>query len=671
MGIISGMFEKRSQLTNPEPWLLKALGYMPTYSGVTVTEETAVRMTAVFSCIRLLSWTLAFLPLPVYERVEPKGKTRAPRHPNYRLVHDRPNPEQTAFSWKALKMAHLCLYGNAYSEIEFDRNGRPVALWPIPPWRVQVKRTENMEKVYELSLPNGKQKILRPFQIIHILGLSTDGMKGLSPIAAARQAIGLGLAAEEFGARFFGEGANVGGVAEHPGKLSEAGSTNLRNQLNEKYAGLGKSHRIMLLEEGMKYQRVGIPPNDAQFLDTQKFQVSQIARLYNVPLHMLQEHEKSTSWGTGLEEMVLGFIKFTMSPWFVNWEQELNWKLFDEREQDKHFVEFVVEGLLRGDSKARAEFYNRIFQVGGFSVNDILEKENMNPIGPEGDEHFVPMNMVPLKAAVDETPDERAYRLRAAAEIERGQAAEPPPHREAHNIEKRSAATRHRIAKTYKRIFEDAGKRIVKRESEAIMSKAKELLGSRNKDSFLGWLEEFYQKHPDYVKRQILPPVTALAEAIQAEVSAEVDVEAGMTPELEKFTEEYAEAFTARHISSSQGQLEQVVNTAYDAGEDELEAVGTRLDEWNERRPEKIANRETVQINGAVTRFAMAAAGVTKLVWRAAGSKTCEFCQSLDGTVVGIEQPFIPANSSVSGKDSAGNQLTVYGPKMHPPIHEF
>ncbi len=656
MGLLTKAFEKRSQLLNPEPWLLKALGYRPTHSGTNVTEQTALTFSAVFSCVSVLARTMAAMPIKTYERLETGGKRVARQHPLYKLLRSAPNPEITASTFKSTAMAHLALWGNAYAEIEFNRVGEPRALWLIPPWKVEPRRTQKMVLYYEIRTDQGETRTLLPSQVLHIPGLGIDGVKGLSPVALHRQGIGLGLAAQEFGARFFGQGTNLGGFIEIPGKMKDATVENLRKDINDKYGGLGKSHRLLFLEEGMKYHQAGMPMTDAQFLESRKWEVNEVARIYNVPLHLIQEHEKSTSWGTGIEQMNLGFVVHTMTPYMVNWEQEIERKLHFGN--DDYFSEFLVEGLLRGDSQARAEYYNKMFNVGGFSPNEILEKENMNPIGPEGDERFVPLNMVPLKRAIEDNHEPKA---KAPSKPDESKGAES-------GIEKRSGKTRHRIAKSYQRIFEDVGKRIVRREEWEVMGKAKELLASRDKNTLLEWLEQFYKKHPEYIKKQMLPAVTSLAEAIQAEVAGEVDIEAGMTPELKKFTREYVDVFAARHVSSSQGQLAQVIQEAYDAGSDELEALQARFDEWGDRRPGKIAGRETVQINGAVFRFVAAAAGITKLIWRNTGSKSCPFCQQLDGRVVGIEQPFIPANDFIEADDGSG--MKVYGKKMHPPIHD-
>ena len=653
--------EKRtrsSDLLNPQEWLLRALGYQPTHSGVNVTAQSAMNSTAVFACVRLLAGTIASLPLPVYRKLEPKGKERAPGHRIYRLLHDRPNPEISSFRWRQTGMAHQLLWGDEYNEIEFNNNGEVVALWPIPPWRITPERSINGLKFYTVILPDGSPKNLPWYQVLHIMNISLDGKKGLSCISAGQQAVGLSLAAEECGAKLFGQGLNPGGVIQYPSRIKPDQIKELKEDIKDKFQGLGKIHRLMFLEEGMKYERVGIPPNDAQFLETRKFQVAEIGRLFGISqLHKIGDLERATF--SNIEHQAIEFVVDAIRPHLVNREQEYNWHLFSEEERDVYFAEFLIDGLLRGDTEARWGAYNKGFQVGAFSVNDILELENRNPIGPEGDERFVPLNMVPLKRALD---DDHEPKTKAPSKPDESKGAEG-------GTEYRSAKTRHQITQSYKRVFEDAAKRVIRREEADVMRKAKELLGSRsNRQVFIEWLEEFYRKHPDYITRQMLPSVAALAEAIQAEVAGEIDIEAGMTPELEKFSREYVTALSERHTQSSLGQLAQVMSQAFEAGEDELDALQGRFNEWNERRPGKIAGRETVQVTGAVTRFVMSAAGITKLVWRNTGAKTCPFCQQLDGKVVGIEQPFIPTNGFIEADDGSG--MKVYGKKMHPPIHE-
>lgn len=356
-----------------------------------------MQSSAVYACVRILAETVASLPLPVYERLPIGGKARAPTHSLYTVLHDVANPEMSAFSLRETMQAHLALWGNAYAEIVRDAGGRVRELWPIAPNLVTVNRsTVTKELLYSVQLPDGTQKPMSAGQILHIPGLGFDGIKGLAPIGYARQSIGLALATEEFGARFFGNGTNLGGIAKHPGKLSEQGSKNLRESINEKYSGISKSHRIMLLEEGMEFEKLGIPPEDAQFLETRKFQLNEIARIYRVPPHMIGDLERATF--SNVEQQSIDFVVHTIRPWLVRWEKSIMLKLLTPDERRRYFAEFVVDGLLRGDIKSRYEAYAVGRQNGWLSANDIREMENLNAI-EGGDIYLVNGNMIPADQA--------------------------------------------------------------------------------------------------------------------------------------------------------------------------------------------------------------------------------------------------------------------------------
>ena len=644
---------KRGILEEPNSWLARHF-VRPTHSGIAVDEQTALTFSAVFSCVSVLSRSLAAMPLPVYRRLD-RGRERAREHPAYPLLHNEPNPEMTSYTWRSTLMAHLALWGNAYAEIEFKRDGAPGALWMIPPWRIEPMRSkQNGQLYYEVNLPNGQKRELPPYRVVHILGLGIDGNKGLSPIAMHRQGIGMGLAAEEFGARFFGQGTNLGGIVEIPGKMRDETIKGLKEDINEKHQGLGKSHRLLFLEEGLKYHDVGMPMTDAQFLESRKFQVNEVARIYNVPLHLIQEHEKSTSWGTGIEQMNLGFVTHTMMPWMVNWEQELNRKLFED---DSIYSEFLVEGLLRGDSQSRAQFYNQMFNIGAYSINDIREKENENPIGREGDVHYVPMNMIPANQAMAPEPEPEQERSLEKRGLE---------------LRQQGAARRGRIKNSFRGVFQEAAKTVVRREKRNILRAVKDHFGEeRSLTSFEGWVEDYYREFPDYIKRQMRPAFTGMAESIQELAAQEVGVEPGMTPELERFMSNYLDAFTARYVGSSRGQLIALARRSMEDGLNPVEEIETRLDEWEERRPGKVAMNETVQLGSAVAKTVFIGAGVQKLRWHAMGSKTCEFCQEMDGKVVGIDEPFLARDDVLEAEGREGEELQLNRPTLHPPLHQF
>jgi len=665
MGLINRAIEKRIMKLNDLDKLLEDqfVGYGESTAGTQVNNRTAFMSSAVYSCVRILSFSIAMLPLFVYEELD-RGKRKAKQHKLYKLLHSQPNPEMTSFTYRSTSMAHITTWGNAYSEIEVNRNAEPVALWPIPPWKVEVYRNQKRQIFYQVRLNNGEKKNIPSYRMIHIMGLTTDGMKGMSVLGAAREAIGLGLAAEEYGARFFGSGTNVGGLVRHPGKLKTETFDKVKESLNEKYQGLGKSHRLMFLDEGMEYEKVGIPPEDAQFLQTRKFQLTDIARFYNVPLHLLQEHENATTWGSGLEELNTGFVIYSLNPYLVNWEQETNRKLLDN---EKYFVEHSVEGLLRGDTEARSNFYNKLFQMAAISPNEIREYENKNPYDG-GDEYYIQLNMIPVSQAL--TKEEEIELQNARSVEEREQKLIELRH-------KRAAESRHRIAKSYENVFKQASARVVNREKADIMRKAEKIFSSENKKtrgnpsellSFEEFLDEFYGAHPEYMRKQIMPSINSIAEAINAEAALEIKAKEGLTDELIQFINEYHDAYVARYIGSSKGQLKKVARTAIENDEDVIDALDTRLEEWKERRPAKEALNETVKLSNAIAKATFAAAGIRYLRWYAIGADTCPYCEEMDGKIVGIDQMFLTKDSKLNSEEKG--DMTIYKPIGHPPLHQ-
>jgi HK97 family phage portal protein len=294
-------------------------------------------------------------------------------------------------------MAHLLLWGNAYAEIVRDGAGNIVELYPLQPDKMVVERDKETKRIRYKYFIDNKQIIYPKEKIFHIPGLSFNGLTGISPISAAREAVGLALAVEEFGARFFGNGARPGGILEHPGVLKDP--EKLRKQWEEVYKGVGNSHKVAVLEEGMKYHEIGIPPEDAQFLQTRKFQINEICRIYRVPPHLIGDLEHATF--SNIEHQSIEFAVHTIRPWLVRWEQAINKCLLTPSERKKYFAKFTIDGLLRGDFKTRMEGYAIGRQNGWYSANDIRELEDMNPISEEkgGDLYLINGNMLPLNMA--------------------------------------------------------------------------------------------------------------------------------------------------------------------------------------------------------------------------------------------------------------------------------
>jgi HK97 family phage portal protein len=376
----------------------------PTTSGKTVNEFTAMQTTAVYSCVRILAEAVASLPLHVY-RYKENGKERVYNHHLYHILHNEPNTEMSSFVFRETLMSHLLIWGNAYAQIIRDGAGRVVALYPLLPNKMTVSRGKNGEIYYIYTTtsdenPNFKDYgsvVLRKQDVLHIPGLGFDGLVGYSPIAMAKNAVGMTIATEEYGASFFANGANPGGVLEHPGVLKDP--KKVRDSWNEVYRGTANAHKIAVLEEGMKYQQIGIPPEEAQFLETRKFQINEIARLYRIPPHMVGDLEKSSF--SNIEQQSLEFVKYTLDPWVIRWEQAMQRSLLLPIEKQEFFIRLNVDGLLRGDYQSRMNGYSVARQNGWLSANDIREMEDMNPIPDEegGNLYLINGNMTKLKDA--------------------------------------------------------------------------------------------------------------------------------------------------------------------------------------------------------------------------------------------------------------------------------
>ncbi len=368
-------------------------------AGVRVNEDSALRYAAVYACIRVLSETLASLPLHVYKRRPGgNGKDRAVDHPLYGILHDTPNEEMPSLTWRETIMGHILTSGNGYSEITTNRRGEVIRLYPIPWTEIRPVRNQQTKAIeYEVT-DRGKTETIPAEKILHIPGLGFNGVMGYSPIRMAMEAIGLGIAAESFGARFFGSGTHLGGVVEHPGIMKDESYKRFKQSLAEEYQGLQKAHGLIILEDGAKITKLGIPPEEAQFLETRKFQRSEIAGIYRVPPHMIADLEKATF--ANIEHQSLEFLMYTMRPWIYRWEQYMNWKLFTPAERRDYFSEFAVTALLRGDTKSQAEALAMARQNGVVNADEWREMIGMNPQdGGTGKVYLVNGNMISIEKA--------------------------------------------------------------------------------------------------------------------------------------------------------------------------------------------------------------------------------------------------------------------------------
>ena len=401
MSIFSSIFRSRDKPTNATSGSAYRFFLGGTTSGKAVTERSAMQMTAVYSCVRILSEAIAGLPLHLYRYDKNGRKEKALDHPLYFLLHDEPNPEMTSFIFRETLMTHLLLWGNAYAQVIRNGKGEVVGLYPLMPNRMTVDRDEHGKLFYSYQVSNDDAPtmktgtvILKPIDVLHIPGLGFDGLVGYSPIAMAKNAIGLAIATEEYGAKFFANGATPGGLLEYPGTVKDP--DRVRESWNKGFSGSQNAGKVAILEEGMKYTPISIAPEQAQFLETRKFQINEIARIFRVPPHMVGDLEKSSF--SNIEQQSLEFVKYTLDPWVVRWEQSLSRALFTPEEKKKYFFKFNVEGLLRGDYQSRMNGYATARQNGWMSANDIRELENLDRIPAEegGDLYLINGNMLPL-----------------------------------------------------------------------------------------------------------------------------------------------------------------------------------------------------------------------------------------------------------------------------------
>lgn len=377
-------------------WLSSFFG-LNSATGKTINPINSMAYSAVYSCVHIISETMASLPLHVYKKLPDGGKVKAYEHPLYELLNYSPNPEQNAFTWRELGQMQLLLWGNFYVFVERNGAGEVIGLYPMLAENVKVYRdTETNKLIYEYVDSKGKIWRFGKEDILHIAGMGFDGIVGVSPIAMAREAVAIGLASEEMGAAFFRNGANPSGVIEIPQgeELSKISLEFMSENFQVNYTGGLNSGKIPVLPGGAKFVRTSIPPNDAQWLETRKFQLQEVARIFRVPLHMVGDLSGATF--SNIEQQSLEYFRDTILPWSVRWEQAITNALLTKEERKKYEIKFNVDGIIRSDIKARYNAYNIGRNAGFLSVNEIREKENMNPI-PNGDTYLSPLNMQIIK----------------------------------------------------------------------------------------------------------------------------------------------------------------------------------------------------------------------------------------------------------------------------------
>jgi hypothetical protein len=482
----------------------------------------------------------------------------------------------------------------------------------------------------------------------------------------AREAVGLAMATEQYAARFFGNDSRPGGVLQHPTKLTPAAAERLKQSWEEAHRGLPNSSRVAVLEEGVTWQQVGIPPEDAQFIQSRRFQVEEIARLFRIPPHLLADLERATF--SNIEQMSLEFVMYTLMPWLVSIEQRILQSLFAPDERETYFAEHLVTGLLRGDTASRYQAYQVGRLNGWLNADDIREMENMNPLPDgEGQDYWMPANML-----VAGSPPPAPAPLPEAAPEETPPPETPPAARNVANpIEEMRAsdASRRQLSASYLPIFEEFAARIIRRERVDVLRAAEKHLMRRDTDTFQKWLDNYYKEEaPLYMESMMRPAMTSYGQLIAASAASQIGYKGPRKTDLERFVGDYVRSTAGGHALSSRNQLMQVLQQSIEEETDELEAVSTRLDEWADKGPEKMSRMQTVQARGAFAAFAWRSGGVKRLVWHTSGSKNCPFCTQMEGRTAGIDESFVGEGDTLSGGD--GQDMTTSRNISHEPLHE-
>ena len=489
-----------SDFRNPQNWLLShgQNAARRVTSGVPVTAETALGLAGYYGAVRAISEDIAKLPVGVFRELK-RGREKLPEHPMAALLRRRANPNMSAMAFRETLTHFALAWGNGVAVIErADSTGEPVALWPVHPSRVTIRSDPSTSMRGPVRyLVSGNQRddfgIFEAEDVLHLHGLAWDGVHGYSILQAAAQSVGLGIAAEDFGASFFGNSTQLAGVLEHPGRLSPKSRVLLRDSWADMHAGVYKAYKPAILEEGMQWKQLGVPPEQAQLLDTRKFQVVEMARWFRMPPHKLQELGRATF--KNLEAQNSEYVVDCLMPWIMRWEHEVNAKELQRDGDASVFLRHKVAGLLRGDQVQRSAFYKERFMIGSLSPNEVRAFEDENPV-EGGDQYFVPMNMVPLDKAAE------------IAQAERRQTAQADPAPRGAGVNQPKRTGRAEALEAVGPVFSEALDRLGRREDKAL-KRAR----AKYKDdpaALTVWADEFYREHDKLIVEAIAPAVLAL-----------------------------------------------------------------------------------------------------------------------------------------------------------------
>ncbi|GAA1015877.1 hypothetical protein Aple_010650 [Acrocarpospora pleiomorpha] len=654
-----------SDIATPEKWIEDWWAGGSAAAGVHVSEETALHYSPFFAGIRVISEDLASLPLITYERL-PRGKRRATEHALYGVLHDQPNPFMSSVALRETLQGHAMTWRGGYANIVRNGAGNVVELWPLRPERTkpEIKRTSSgkFTLMYRYTDDvNGIYAMLHPDEVLHVHGLGSNGIEGYSLVSLARQSIGLGLATERYGSALFSNGSRPSGVLKTPKVLGPPASKRLRADWEEMHRGLDNAQRIAILEEGMEWESIGMNPEDAQFLETRKFSVADMARWLRLPPHKIGDLEHATY--TNIEHQALDYVTSALRIWLVRWEQAIYTRLLTAGERPRFFAEHLVDGLLRGDTKSRYEAYRIGRNWGWLSADDVAEMENRNPLPDgRGEVYLIPLNMVPAPSP-KELEDAKKAPPAPAPPPPAPLPDDPEEDPRGLGLRGRGLPVREKIADRYAALIEAADVGLAELEQERVTALVEEHLtgGVISEQAFLDALQELYRGTIMQRTSEVWTPLFGeFAAAIAEDAAADVAYDAAV--DLQQWVASYVASHVGYRIASELGQL-----TAQLGASSPAAAVLARLAKWVNERPGRIAAWQRVQLANASAREVWRAAGVRSVRWVTIGSEDCAYCGALDGAIADIESPFVAQGAQLDGAE--GQQLAVDRNIHHPPLH--
>jgi len=655
--MILSTLERRYSLENPNVpiaegfTLLNLFGGQNTVTGKVVTADVALNASAVWSAVNVIAGTVGSLPIKLYRRRDDGGKEEERGHWVAGFCRDGPNEYMVAGSYREAAQGHLLLRGNTFTEL-IREGSRVVGARLLHPDMVKLRNTRG-----GYIWTHEEQGVPRPIlweDMLHIAGLGGDGILGWSVLKAARESIALGLAAEEYSARFYSNNARPSGFLSVPEVLKAESKENLVKSWNAAQGGLTNAHKVAVLEGGITWQQMSLSAEDSQMLQSRQFQLREIARWFNIPPHKIGDLDDATF--SNISEQQIQFMQDTMEPWLVRWEQAVNSRLLTEEERNAGlFVEYLRDARMVGDPEKRGNFYTAQVNVGAMTPNEIRAKENRNPV-PGGDKAFIRMDMIPLDQLDAMTVDERQTLLLASHGIH------VEPKRETRAVERRGYQKRYQLRTRFRSNFLEASERLVRGEIRDLSRK----LGLLDEPvRFADWLEDYYfNAFPEFATRTMGPVFDLYGQTVADAAAQEIGLDEP-TDDIGRHLSLFTEGFIKRHARSSRKQL-----ISLSKEPEPRQAVEERITAWDEgaqgeSRASQVADNETVLEGESVARAVWLAGGILTLRWLAI-SDSCPYCRRMNGSVAGILSNFVDRGQAVT---SDQGELVPSVNIPHPPLH--